>query len=111
VFSGAPPGPPHPPPPPPPRGGGGGDAAPADSGADASVHPAGHPARTRLSYAEMLRLLKKILLDHYWERQDCSAYTETTQNEKFFVSYVKFFVIFQVSNVPFIFANNSFSNI
>jgi hypothetical protein len=28
--------------------GGGGDAAPADSGADASVRPAGRPARTRL---------------------------------------------------------------
>ncbi len=30
--------------------GGGGDAAPADSGADASVRPAGRPARTRLAY-------------------------------------------------------------
>jgi hypothetical protein len=27
------------------------------------------------------------------------------------LSWVKFFAIFQVSNVPFIFANNSFSNI
>jgi hypothetical protein len=33
-----------------------------------------------------------------------------TQNEKFFVSQVKLFVVFQVSKVPFIFANNSFSN-
>jgi hypothetical protein len=32
-----------------PTGGGGGDAAPADSGADASVRPAGRPARTRLA--------------------------------------------------------------
>ncbi len=30
--------------------GGGGDAAPADSGADASVRPAGRPARTRLNF-------------------------------------------------------------
>ncbi len=65
-----------------------------------------------VSYAEMLRFrLKKILLDHYWGRKDCSAYTETTQNEKKILSQVKIFFIFQVSNVPFIFANNSFSNI
>ncbi len=27
-------------------------------------------------------VLKKILVDHYWGREDCSAYSETTQNEK-----------------------------
>jgi hypothetical protein len=35
-----------------PTGGGGGDAAPADSGADASVRPAGRPARTRLQSSD-----------------------------------------------------------
>jgi hypothetical protein len=33
-----------------PTGGGGGDAAPADSGADASVRLAGRTARTRLRF-------------------------------------------------------------
>ncbi len=28
----------------------------------------------------------KFLLNHYWGRQDCSAYTEITQKEKFSVS-------------------------
>jgi hypothetical protein len=35
---------------------GGGDAAPADSGADASVRPAGRPARTRLSWLYCLMI-------------------------------------------------------
>ncbi len=36
--------------------GGGGDAAPADSGADASVRLAGRTARTRLVYADHNRV-------------------------------------------------------
>jgi hypothetical protein len=41
-----------------PTGGGGGDAAPADSGADASVRLAGRTARTRLQVNLLVKLLK-----------------------------------------------------
>ncbi len=40
------------------QGRGGGDAAPADSGADASVRPAGRPARTRLEKIYVICLVQ-----------------------------------------------------
>jgi len=46
--------------------GGGGDAAPADSGADASVRPAGRPARTRL----MCWLNLVLFTSQVWQRED-----------------------------------------
>jgi hypothetical protein len=65
-----------------------------------------------VSYAEMLRFcLKKIFVGPLLGEIGLFCVSETTQNEKKILSLVNFFVIFQVSNVPFIFANNSFSNI
>ncbi len=66
-----------------------------------------------VSYAEMLRFRfkKKFSWTIIGGDRIVLRILRLRRMKNFFVSYVNFFVIFQVSNVPFIFANNSFSNI